>query len=153
MSRVWLITGASSGFGRAITGAAIAAGDVAVATARRVTSLADLTATHPGQAEALPLDVADAAAVDATVGDVNARHGQIDVLVNNAGRTHAGAVEETTDAELRGLLEVHVLGPAALVRAVLPHMRARGAGPGCSAAIPPARRSPPTTARPGRPAR
>ena len=56
------------------------------------------------------------------------RHGRIDVLVNNAGRTHVGAVEETTDAELRSLFEVHFFGPAALVRAVIPHMRARGSG-------------------------
>ena len=128
MSRVWLITGASSGFGRAIAEAAVAAGDMVVGTARRVAALDDLAAAHPGQAEALPLDVTDTAAIEAAVQDVIARHGRIDVLVNNAGRTHVGAVEETTDAELRGLLDVHVLGPAALTRAVLPHMRARRSG-------------------------
>ena len=83
---------------------------------------------HPGQVEALPLDVTDPAAIDATVLDVIARHGRIDVLVNNAGRSHVGAAEETTDAELRDLFEVHVFGPAALTRAVLPHMRARRSG-------------------------
>ena len=128
MNKVWLITGANSGFGRAITEAAVAAGDVAVATARRVTSVDDLAAAHPGQVDALPLDVTDAAAVSATVQDVIGRHGRIDVLVNNAGRTHVGAAEETTDAELRDLFEVHVFGPAALTRAVLPHMRARRSG-------------------------
>jgi NAD(P)-dependent dehydrogenase (short-subunit alcohol dehydrogenase family) len=128
MNRVWLITGANSGFGRAIAEAAIAAGDVAVATARRVASLDDLAAAHPGQVDALPLDVIDAAAIDATVRDVISRHGRIDVLVNNAGRTHVGAAEETTDAELRDLFEVHVFGPAALTRAVLPHMRSRRSG-------------------------
>ncbi len=128
MNKVWLITGANSGFGRAITEAAVAAGNVAVATARRVTSLEDLAAAHPGQVDALPLDVTDSAAVSATVQDVIARHGRIDVLVNTAGRTHVGAAEETTDAELRDLFEVHVFGPAALTRAVLPHMRARRSG-------------------------
>jgi len=128
MNRVWLITGANSGFGRAITEAAVAAGDVAVATARRVASLDALAAAHPGQVEALPLDVTDAAAIDAAVSDVIGRHGRIDVLVNNAGRSHVGAAEETTDAELRDLFEVHVFGPAALVRAVLPHMRSRRSG-------------------------
>ncbi|HEU5421646.1 MAG TPA: SDR family NAD(P)-dependent oxidoreductase [Streptosporangiaceae bacterium] len=128
MSRVWLVTGASSGFGRAITEAAAAAGDVAVATARRVTALDDLAAAYPDQVEVLPLDVTDIPAIEATVRDVIARHGRIDVLVNNAGRTHVGAVEETTDAELRGLLDVHLLGPAALTRAVLPHMRSRKSG-------------------------
>jgi len=128
MNRVWLITGASSGFGRAVAEAAVAAGDVVVAAARRVAALDDLVAAHPGQVEALPLDVTDVAAIEATVPDVIARHGRIDVLVNNAGRTHVGAVEETTDAELRDLLDVHLLGPAALTRAVLPHMRARRSG-------------------------
>jgi NAD(P)-dependent dehydrogenase (short-subunit alcohol dehydrogenase family) len=128
MNKVWLITGANSGFGRAITEAAVAAGDVVVATARRAESLRDLAAAHPGQLDVLPLDVTDAAAIDTTVGDVIARHGRIDVLVNNAGRTHVGAAEETTDAELRDLFEVHVFGPVALTRAVLPHMRSRRSG-------------------------
>jgi NAD(P)-dependent dehydrogenase (short-subunit alcohol dehydrogenase family) len=128
MSRVWLITGANSGFGRTITEAAVAAGDVAVATARRVTSLDDLAAAHPGQVDVVPLDVTDTAAIEATARDVIGRHGRIDVLVNNAGRTHVGAAEETTDGELRDLFEVHVFGPAALTRAVLPHMRSRRSG-------------------------
>jgi len=128
MTRVWLITGANSGFGRAITEAAVAAGDVVVATARKVAALDDLAGAHPGQVDALPLDVTDPAAIDATVMDVIARHGRIDVLVNNAGRSHVGAAEETTDAELRDLFEVHLFGPAALTRAVLPHMRSRRAG-------------------------
>lgn len=128
MNRVWLITGASSGFGRAITEAAVAAGDIVIATARNASVLADIADAHPGQVEALPLDITDTAAIDAAVADVIKRHGRIDVLVNNAGRGHVGALEETTDAELRSLFEVHVFGPAALTRAVLPHMRSRGSG-------------------------
>ena len=128
MNKVWLITGANSGFGRAIADAAVAAGDVVVATARRVTALDDLAAAHHGQVDVLPLDVTDTAAIDATVQDVIDRHGRIDVLVNNAGRTHVGAAEETTDAELRDLFEVHLFGPVALTRAVLPHMRSRRSG-------------------------
>jgi NAD(P)-dependent dehydrogenase (short-subunit alcohol dehydrogenase family) len=128
MSRVWLITGGNSGFGRAITEAAVAAGDVVVAAARRVTTLNDLVAAHPDQVEALSLDVTDIAAVEAAVRDIIDRHGRIDVLVNNAGRSHVGAAEETTDAELRSLFDVHFFGPAALIRAVLPHMRARRRG-------------------------
>jgi NAD(P)-dependent dehydrogenase (short-subunit alcohol dehydrogenase family) len=128
MSKVWLITGANSGFGLVLAEAAVAEGDVVVATARRPEALADLVAAHPDQVEAVRLDVTDLAAIDAVVADVTARHGRIDVLVNNAGRTHVGAAEETTDAELRSLFEVHLFGPAALVRAVLPSMRRRRSG-------------------------
>lgn len=128
MNKVWLVTGANSGFGRAITEAAVAAGDVVVAAARRIGTLEDLVAAHPDQVEPLALDVTDLGAIDTAVADVLARHGRIDVLVNNAGRTHVGAFEETGDAELRALFEVHVFGPAALVRAVLPSMRERGQG-------------------------
>ncbi|HVA09823.1 MAG TPA: SDR family NAD(P)-dependent oxidoreductase [Acidimicrobiales bacterium] len=77
---------------------------------------------------AMCLDVTDAPGIEATVHDVLHQHGRIDVLVNNAGRTHVGALEETTDADLRSLFEVHLFGPAALTRAVLPHMRSRGSG-------------------------
>ncbi|HEY3748728.1 MAG TPA: oxidoreductase [Pseudonocardiaceae bacterium] len=128
MSKVWLVTGANGGFGRAIAEAAVATGDVVVAAARRTATLDDLVAAHPDQVQAVQLDVTDTAMVEATVADVVATHGRIDVLVNNAGRTHVGAVEETTDAELRSLFDVHVFGPAALIRAALPHMRARRRG-------------------------
>jgi NAD(P)-dependent dehydrogenase (short-subunit alcohol dehydrogenase family) len=128
MSRVWLVTGANSGFGRAITEAAVAAGDIVVAAARRVATLNDLVAAHPDQVEAVPLDVTDIAGIEAGVQDLVTRYGRIDVLVNNAGRSHVGAFEETTDAELRSLFDVHVFGPAALIRAVLPHMRASRSG-------------------------
>ncbi|MEU0385946.1 oxidoreductase [Streptomyces chartreusis] len=128
MNKVWLITGASSGFGRAIAEAALAAGDVVVGAARRPEALDDLVAAHPDRVEALRLDVADTGAAEAAVRDVVARHGRIDVLVNNAGRTHVGAFEETTEEELRALFDVHVFGPAALTRAVLPYMRERRSG-------------------------
>ena len=128
MNKVWLVTGANSGFGRAITQAAVAAGDVVVGAARRPGALDDLVAAHPDQVEALALDVTDIPAIGPAVADVLARHGRIDVLVNNAGRTHVGAFEETSDAQLRDLFDVHVFGPAALARAVLPGMRARRSG-------------------------
>ncbi|MBC2900724.1 oxidoreductase [Streptomyces cupreus] len=128
MNKVWLITGASSGFGRAIAEAALAEGDVVVGAVRRTEALDDLVAAHPDQVEALRLDVGDTSAAEAAVRDILARHGRIDVLVNNAGRTHVGAFEETTEQELRELFDVHVFGPAALTRAVLPHMRERRSG-------------------------
>ncbi|MEW1826679.1 oxidoreductase [Streptomyces sp. NPDC088196] len=128
MNKVWLVTGASSGFGRAIVEAALAAGDVVVGAARRTEGLDDLVAAHPDQMETLRLDVTDTGAAEAAVRDVVARHGRIDVLVNNAGRALVGAFEETTEQELRDLFDLHVFGPAALTRAVLPFMRERRSG-------------------------
>lgn len=127
-TRVWLVTGASSGFGRAIAEAAVAAGDIVVATARRPETLDDLVARHPDQVEALRLDVTDTRAAALLVADVELRYGRLDVLVNNAGRGQVGAAEETSDDELRELFDLHVIGPAALVRAVLPGMRTRRSG-------------------------
>lgn len=128
VGRVWLITGASSGFGRSIAEAALAAGDTVVATARRPETLDDLVAAHPDRAAAVELDVTDAARIGAVVDEVVHRYGRIDVLVNNAGRGLIGAVEETTDRELRDLMELHFFGPAGLTRTVLPHMRRQRSG-------------------------
>jgi NAD(P)-dependent dehydrogenase (short-subunit alcohol dehydrogenase family) len=124
--RVWLTTGASSGFGRAIADAALARGDSVVATSRRTDALADLG--RNGRVHAVALDVTDATQRDSVVAEAIDRFGRIDVLVNNAGRTQVGAVEETTDEELRDLFELHFFAPAALTRAVLPHMRRQGSG-------------------------
>ncbi|MDT7575508.1 MAG: hypothetical protein QOH17_1841 [Pseudonocardiales bacterium] len=124
-SRRWLITGASTGFGRALAEAVLAAGDAVVATARRPAALDDL-AVHPA-ATTLALDVTDAAQVDAAVAAAVASGG-IDVLVNNAGHGLVGALEELTDAEFRGVLETNLFGALAMTRAVLPHMRERGRG-------------------------
>ncbi len=128
MSKVWLITGAGSGFGIALAREAVTAGDVVIAAVRHPGSMDALVAAYPDQVDVVALDVTDLARVDDVVADVIARHGRIDVLVNNAGRTHVGALEETSDAELRSLFDVHVFGPAALIRAVLPHMRERHCG-------------------------
>src|SRR3954451_6306741 len=126
--RVWFVTGATSGFGRAIAEAAVAAGDVVVGTGRRVERLDDLVARHPDQVEARTLDVTDLAAARAAIADVEARYGRVDVLINNAGHGQVGAAEETTEDELRSLFELHFFAAAELTRAVLPGMRARRSG-------------------------
>jgi NAD(P)-dependent dehydrogenase (short-subunit alcohol dehydrogenase family) len=126
--RVWLITGATSGFGRAIAEAALAAGDIVVGAARTPGRLDDLVAANPGRLSAIALDVTDTARCAAAVDEVVARHGRIDVLVNNAGRTQVGALEETTEEELRTLFDLHFFGPAALTKATLPHLRRQGGG-------------------------
>jgi NAD(P)-dependent dehydrogenase (short-subunit alcohol dehydrogenase family) len=122
--RVWLVTGASSGFGRAIVEAALARGDSVVAGTRSAEAFGDLPdGVHP-----VVLDVTAAEQREAAVAATIERFGRIDVLVNNAGRTQVGAVEETTDAELRSLFDLHFFAPAALTRLVLPHMRRQGGG-------------------------
>jgi NAD(P)-dependent dehydrogenase (short-subunit alcohol dehydrogenase family) len=125
-SRVWFITGASSGFGRALADAALDRGDSVAATARRTDPLA--YADEHERGHAIALDVTDPAEREAAVAEALEHFGRIDVLVNNAGRTQVGAVEETTDQELRALFDLHFFGPAALTRAVLPHMRRQGGG-------------------------
>jgi NAD(P)-dependent dehydrogenase (short-subunit alcohol dehydrogenase family) len=125
-TRIWLITGASSGFGRALANAALGRGDHVVAAARDERRLADFAAHE--RAHAITLDVTDAGQRERAVNETLGRFGHIDVLVNNAGRTQVGAVEETTDDELRSLFELHFFAPASLTRLVLPHMRAQGTG-------------------------
>ncbi|WP_028937678.1 SDR family NAD(P)-dependent oxidoreductase [Pseudonocardia spinosispora] len=125
--RIWLVTGASSGLGRAIAEAALGAGDTVVGAARRAGALDDLADAYPGRVDSIRLDVTSPDA-PSVVDEVVARHGRIDVLVNNAGRTQVGALEETTSEELRYLFDLHFFGPAALTKAVLPHMRRAGGG-------------------------
>jgi NAD(P)-dependent dehydrogenase (short-subunit alcohol dehydrogenase family) len=125
-SRTWLITGATSGFGRTITEAALERGDSVVATSRHTDGLDDLAGDD--RVLVTQLDVTDAAQREAAVAAALDRFGRIDVLVNNAGRTQVGAVEETTDDELRFLFELHFFAAAALTRLVLPTMRAQGSG-------------------------
>jgi NAD(P)-dependent dehydrogenase (short-subunit alcohol dehydrogenase family) len=124
MSEVWLITGANAGFGRALTEEALAAGHTVVAAVRRPEAMR----LEHERLSVVRLDVTDTEAIPVVVADVLARHGRIDVLVNNAGRGMVGAAEETTDEELRGLMELHFFGPVALTKAVLPGMRARNSG-------------------------
>jgi NAD(P)-dependent dehydrogenase (short-subunit alcohol dehydrogenase family) len=124
--RTWLVTGASSGFGRELAEAVLERGDALVAAARSTDSLADL---GPGERVlAVKLDVTEPQQREQAVAAALERFGRIDVLVNNAGRTQVGAVEETTDEELRALFDLHFFAPAALTRLVLPHMREQGGG-------------------------
>ncbi len=123
--RVWLITGCSAGFGRAIAQAALERGDRVVATARRPEALADLAGDD---VLVLALDVTRQDQVEAAVRAALDRFGRIDVLVNNAGYGSIGAVEEIDPDDLRALMETMFFGAVALTQAVLPHMRAQRSG-------------------------
>ncbi|MFK0177282.1 SDR family oxidoreductase [Streptomyces xanthochromogenes] len=128
MGRRWLITGCSSGLGRALAGAAAAAGDELVVTARKTADLEELAAAWPGRIVPVPLELRDAVSCDEAVRTAVDRLGGVDVLVNNAAVGLFGAVEEVSDAELRDQLETLLVGPWRLTRSVLPLMRAQGHG-------------------------
>jgi NAD(P)-dependent dehydrogenase (short-subunit alcohol dehydrogenase family) len=124
----WLITGCSTGLGRALAEAVIAAGHNAVVTARDVGRVADLADDKADRVLALPLDVTDGAQITDTVSQAEESFGGIDVLVNNAGYGYRAAVEEGDDADIRTLFETQFFGAVAMIKAVLPGMRARRSG-------------------------
>ena len=105
MSRVYFITGTSSGFGRALAEAVLARGDRAVLTARRPESVAELVSAYPDTAISVRLDVTDAAARTFAVSAALDKFGRIDVLVNNAGRGSLGAFEEFSPEQFRAQME------------------------------------------------
>ena len=120
---VALVTGASSGIGKAAAIALVDAGFEVVGTSRSTG-----TVTPVEGVTFLELDVASDASATAVVQDVIDRHGRIDVLVNNAGMGAAGAAEESSIAQSKHVFEVNVFGVIRMTNAVLPHMRAQGAG-------------------------
>lgn len=123
-----LITGVSSGFGRELAAAALAAGHRVVGTLRRADACAGFEALAPGRAFARVLDVTETEAVFAAVAEIEASVGAIDVLVNNAGYGLEGLFEETPMAEARRQFETNVFGAVAVMQAVLPYMRGRRSG-------------------------
>ena len=124
----WLITGCSTGLGRALAQAVLAHGHNAVVTARNPTTLEDIAAAYPDTALALPLDVTDRDQISSVVQEAQTRFGGIDVLVNNAGYGYRAAVEEADDADIRQLFDTNVFGAVDMIKAVLPGMRANRSG-------------------------
>ena len=127
-SRAWLITGCSSGLGRALCARVLERGERVVCTARNVGTLGEFQTRYPEQVTALSLDVTDAAAVKRVADEALARTGGIDVLVNNAGYGVVGALEELDEDAVRTAFDANVYGPYRLIRALLPSMRMRGKG-------------------------
>ena len=124
----WLITGCSTGLGRALAEAVIAAGHNAIVTARDVGKLTDLRLDNTDRVLALSLDVTDTAQITNAVSQAEENFGGIDVLVNNAGYGYRAAVEEGDDSDIRALFETQFFGAVAMIKAVLPGMRARRSG-------------------------
>lgn len=128
MSRVWFITGASSGLGKALAEVVLAKGDSAVLAARRLESLQEIAADHGERALALKLDVTDGASRAQALKEALDKFGRIDVLANIAGAGAYGALEEFTSEQLRANMELNFFAAAELSREVLPQMRAQNSG-------------------------
>jgi len=124
----WLITGAGTGLGRALAEAALQRGDLVAALIRKQAARESLMALAPGRALAIDADVTDAACVAEAVQAAHAHMGGIDVLVNNAGQVLETTIEEADPGQVRRLFDVNFQGPINLIQAVLPAMRAKGAG-------------------------
>ncbi|KGT91228.1 oxidoreductase [Enterobacter cancerogenus] len=127
-SKTLLITGVSSGFGRALALEALAKGYRVIGTVRNVEAKLAFEQLHPQNALAFELDVTHFAAIDDLIADIEADQGPIDVLVNNAGYGHEGIMEESSLEEMRRQFDVNVFGAVAMIKAVLPFMRQRRRG-------------------------
>ncbi|WP_410663809.1 oxidoreductase [Amycolatopsis sp. lyj-84] len=124
----WLITGVSTGLGRAFAQAALAAGHTVVGTVRSQEDLRTFEELEPGAAHGRILDVTDDGAVSAVIAEVEQTVGPLDVVIANAGYGVEGTFEETPLAEVRRQFEVNVFGVVATLQAALPHMRERRRG-------------------------
>ncbi|MBR8176516.1 oxidoreductase [Burkholderia ambifaria] len=125
---VMLITGVSSGFGRALAQEALAAGRTVVGTVRSEAARQAFEALSPHAAIGRVLDVTDFQRIDGVVADIEASVGPVDVLVNNAGYGHEGILEESPLSEMRRQFDVNVFGAVAMMKAVVPFMRERRRG-------------------------
>ena len=127
-SKTLLITGVSSGFGRAIAEEALAVGHKVVGTVRSAQAKGDFESLSVNATFGRVLDVTDFGAIDGMVSEIEASVGPIDVLINNAGYGHEGILEESPLSQMRRQFDVNVFGAVAMMKAVLPFMRERRRG-------------------------
>lgn len=127
-TKTFLITGVSSGFGRALAQEAMAAGHTVVGTVRTPQAKQDFDALSANAAFGRILDVTDFDAIHPVVADIESTVGPIDVLINNAGYGHEGTMEESPLSDMRRQFDVNVFGAVAMMKAVLPSMRTRRRG-------------------------
>ena len=126
--KIWFVTGASKGFGRIWTEAALKRGDKVAATARRLDDVADLAGTYGDLVLPLALDVTDREAVFTAMTQAHAHFGRIDVVVNNAGYGLFGTIEEVGEAQARAQIETNLFGALWVIQAALPILRAQKSG-------------------------
>ena len=124
----WLITGCSSGIGRGIAKAVLKNGDNAVITARNVATLTDIIENYPDTAIAVPLDITNKESIAGAVKAAADNFGGVDILVNNAGYGYRSSVEEGEEGSVNLLFDTNFFGPIALIKQVLPYMRAQKNG-------------------------
>lgn len=128
ITRNWLVTGCSAGFGRALAGLLLERGQNVTLTARDPATLTALVEAFPNTGMAVRLDVNSADAITEAVDAAHRRFGAIDVLINNAGAGHLGMVEDAPVDDARALMETNYFGALAMIKAVVPEMVARRAG-------------------------
>ena len=128
MSRTWLITGISSGFGYEITKQLLEKGDTVVGTVRKVDKVKELAEKYPDTLDVQILDVTDVPAVQKTVKDAFAKHGKVDVVISNAGYGLFGAAEELADEQIDHIIATNLTGSIQLIKTSLPFMRKQGSG-------------------------
>jgi NAD(P)-dependent dehydrogenase (short-subunit alcohol dehydrogenase family) len=128
MTQTWFITGSARGLGRALTQAALEAGDRVAATARQPTQLDDLVAHYGERIHAISLDVTDARAAQMAIAEAHRHLGRLDVIVNNAGYANVSPIETTEDEDFRAQFETNFWGVYNVSKAAVPVLRAQGSG-------------------------
>lgn len=126
--KIWFITGASRGFGRVWTEAALKRGDKVAATARKLASIADFSEKYGDNVLTLELDVTKPEQVKTVVEQAHAHFGRLDIVLNNAGYSLVGTIEEARADDIRDLYETNVIGPVSVIQAALPLLREQGGG-------------------------
>jgi len=126
--KVWFITGASRGFGRVWTEAALKRGDKVAATARNLASIADLKEKYGDHVLTLELDVTKPEQVKTSVTQAHAHFGRLDIVLNNAGYSLVGTIEEATAEDVRAMYDTNIFGALSVIRAALPLLRKQGSG-------------------------
>jgi len=126
--KVWFITGASRGFGRIWTEAALERGDKVAATARNINSIAALKETYGDKVLLLEVDVTNAAQVQNAIAEAYGYFGKLNVVFNNAGYSLVGTIEESHPDEVKAMYETNIIGSIHVIQAALPIMRTQGYG-------------------------